>query len=195
MQNNFLQEDLYGLVLAGGKSKRMGVDKGSIRYHKESQRENVFNLLSALCSQVYTSCNADQSLDESLHPMIDAYDVDGPMNGILSAFKKHSDKAWLIVAVDLPNITLETLKQLVDARNKQRLSTCYFNSEAGAPEPLLTIWEPAAFPLLVEYVERGNKSPRDFLSSNDVEMITTMNLAIFLNINNATERDQWLRRD
>ena len=160
----------YGLVLSGGKSTRMGKDKSLIAYHEgKPQRQYVFDLLSDCCENVFTSCRKEQEIPKPLNPLPDRYDFGGPINGILSAFALHPDKAWLVVAVDMPNITSQTLLTLLSQRDPNRLATCFLHPLENAPEPLLTLWEPAAFPLLLENAREGNISPRSCLRSSEVK--------------------------
>jgi molybdenum cofactor guanylyltransferase len=106
-----VSDDLYGLVLAGGRSSRMQMDKGELVYHAMPQRDFLFHELRKHCSTVYTSCFPGQNIPAALNPLEDQFDIRGPMNGILSAFKNHPDKAWLVVAVDMPNITAVVLNR------------------------------------------------------------------------------------
>jgi molybdopterin-guanine dinucleotide biosynthesis protein A len=173
-----------GLVLSGGKSMRMGKDKSLIAYHEgKPQREYMFDLLSECCERVFTSCRREQQIPEHLNPLPDRYAFGGPLNGILSAFALQPDKAWLVVAVDMPNVTLGVLLNLLSQRDPNRLATCFVHPLEGAPEPLLTVWEPAAFPLLLENAEEGNISPRSFLRSSEVKQIAVTDPTLFENIN------------
>ena len=54
------QAPLYGLVLAGGRSTRMGQDKSLISYHGKAQREYMADLLGQWCSRTFISCRGDQ---------------------------------------------------------------------------------------------------------------------------------------
>lgn len=182
---------LYGLVLAGGHSRRMGRDKGLISYHGKPQRDYLFELLQELCVQVYTSCRPEQEVSDLLNPLRDGLSIQSPLNGILSAMREHPDKAWLTVPVDLPNITLDLLRHLTRRRDPVRLATCFFDDDAQAPEPLLVIWEPIAKPLLEAAATQGNISPRSFLETNDVQIIHGIHPSAFLNINDPVARARW----
>jgi molybdopterin-guanine dinucleotide biosynthesis protein A len=173
-----------GLVLSGGKSTRMGKDKSLIAYHQgKPQRQYVFDLLSECCANVFTSCRKEQEIPKHLNPLPDRYDFGGPINGILSAFALHPDKAWLVVAVDMPNITSQVLQTLLSQRDPNQLATCFLHPLENAPEPLLTLWEPAAFTRLLENAQEGNISPRSFLRSPEVKHIVVEDLTLFENIN------------
>ena len=51
---------LNGLVLAGGKSVRMGYDKSSIQWHGKEQRYYMADLLKQICKDVFISCRKKQ---------------------------------------------------------------------------------------------------------------------------------------
>lgn len=179
--------DIYGLILSGGKSTRMGTDKGSIVYHGIPQREFLFNTLNKHCNKVFTSCYAGQHIPKELNPLEDQYEMKGPMNGILSALKNDPDKAWIIVAVDMPYVDDKVFEKLISNRNKERVATCFYNEAGNFPEPLLTLWEPTAFPLLLAFVDGGRISPKDFLAGNQVQLITPEDPNILLSINHPGE--------
>jgi molybdenum cofactor guanylyltransferase len=175
--------DIRGLILAGGRSTRMGTDKGSIVVDGTTQREYLFNELSFVCKGVHTSCRAEQQIPPALSPIADSYSIDSPLNGILSAFQFSPNNAWLAVAVDMPFVDRNVFQLLIKGRDLSRVATCFYNSETELPEPLLSIWEPAAYPLLLEFAKAGHRSPRDFLASSDVRIIQSPNEKIFYNMN------------
>lgn len=178
-----IHEDVYGLVLAGGRSIRMGTDKGLLEYKGKPQREYLFELLSDVCERTFTSCRKEQNVPSAFNPIIDKFDYEGPINGIISAISSHSDKAWLIVAVDMPFVDVTSLQFLLGKRDKTKLATCYLHEPENFPEPLLTLWEPAAYPTLSEYARKGNISPRIFLESSPIKTIKPPDKKVLSNIN------------
>lgn len=177
-----------GLVLAGGRSTRMGTDKGLIKYHDKPQREHLFHLLQEVCTVVYTSCRKGQDIPENTNPLIDRFDIPGPMNGIMSAFSHTPDTSWLIVAVDMPYVNRPALDLLLTKRDQNKVATCFYNPEIKDCEPLLTLWEPTAFPLLQEFTKKGNISPQKFLRTYDANMIEVPDLKILKNFNSPEDR-------
>lgn len=182
---------LNGLVLSGGKSKRMGIDKGSIHYHNKSQREHVYELLLPLCHEVFVSVNEQQIQSTLQLPYIQDVFIDkGPAGGILSAFEHNPNVAWLVVACDLPFVNRETISYLVHHRNPSKTATAFWNEEGELPEPLIAIWEPKAFPLLLQFVNDGFSCPRKFLIRSDVEMLSAPDASVFKNINTKREYEE-----
>lgn len=175
--------DLNGLVLAGGKSSRMGKDKSRLVYHGKPQREFLFDLLSGFCLKVYTSCRHEQDIPDVLNPLPDLYNFQSPLNGILSAFDRQADVAWLVVAIDMPNVDEKAIDFLIRNRDASKVATCYYNEETHLPEPLLTIWEPHALSDLRKFSESGKISPRDFLSTHGAHCVKPPDRAILKNVN------------
>ena len=105
---------LYGLILAGGFSRRMGKDKSLLNYHGKPQIEYVHNLLQELCDKVFLSKRIDQPSYKTTPSIndVEPFLNKGPLGGILSAMKSFSDVSWLVLACDLPFVTKETLQTL-----------------------------------------------------------------------------------
>ena len=181
---------LYGLVLAGGKSTRMGKDKGMIPYHGMPQRDYLYHLLSRVCEKTYVSVRSDQidEISNDFETIVDENEFRGPYNGLLSAYKKHSDVAWLVLACDLPIINLQSLQELIAARDPNVLATTFAQKENPLPEPLCAIWEPKAFKSSIDYLNAGNGTcPRKFLINNEVKLVFPTNPNVLLNANSEEE--------
>lgn len=176
---------LYGLVLAGGKSVRMGKDKGAISYHGKPQREYVYDLLSKFCDKTYLSGRAEQAEKwVEKYPVIqDTFTGLGPYGAILSAFRENPNAAWLCVACDLPLLDNQTLERLVKERRVSENATAFHNSETGFPEPLITIWEPKSYPVLLHFLSLGYSCPRKVLINSSINEVRLDNEDVLLNVN------------
>lgn len=163
------QNKINGLVLAGGKSKRMGRDKSSIAWHGKEQQFYMADMLRPLCNEVYISLRQDQEAEmhEGYKTLTDSYTGIGPYGAILSAFKFQPDAAWLVVACDLPLLNVDTLKYLLAHRQTNSIATTFQSPFDGLPEPLITIWEPKSFTVLLEFLSNGYTCPRKVLIKNE----------------------------
>lgn len=179
---------LYALVLAGGKSTRMGEDKSMLSYHGAPQRMYLAKLLAEQCEQVYYSVRANQEIEEEAQLIKDSFTGLGPYGAILSAFREQPNAAWLVVACDLPLLDQATIQQLVGARNTSKLATAFHNPTTNWPAPLVTIWEPRAYPVLLQFLAQGYSCPRKVLINADVEILTINDADVLLNANSPAER-------
>jgi molybdopterin-guanine dinucleotide biosynthesis protein A len=186
-----IQAPLYGLVLAGGKSVRMGADKGMLEYHGRPQREHVYQLLSSYCKETFYSCRPDQA-EEFEKPIPDTFTGLGPFGGMLSAFREHPNAAWLVLACDLPLIDEETLEKLVAYRNHSKVATAFNSPATDFPEPLIAIWEPRSYPMLLEFLSQGYSCPRKVLINSEVELLDADNPKALRNVNTPEEREEVL---
>jgi len=187
------QAPLRGLVLAGGLSQRMQTDKGRLSYGPDGreQREVAAALLAEVCQDVFVSCRAEQAAEmpAGLQPLPDTFLGLGPLGGILSAFRKDPNAAWLVLACDLPFMTADALRQLAAGRQPSRLATAFRSPTNDFPEPLITIFEPRAYPELLRFLGLGYSCPRKMLINSDVEVLPTPGSDVLRNVNTPAERD------
>lgn len=166
--------EIYGLVLAGGQSRRMGQDKGLLDYHGKPQRDYTFEQLKPLCGRVFMSIRPGQeeSLPDGTPYILDENRYRGPFNGLLSAHHRFPEAAWLVVACDLPLMDTRVLRYLVDRRDPQALATAFATHESGLPEPLAAIWEPQALRQAITFLESGESTcPRKFLIRSNARLV------------------------
>ncbi|MGH2642656.1 MAG: NTP transferase domain-containing protein [Chitinophagaceae bacterium] len=182
-ENNF--PTINGLVLAGGKSKRMGKDKGLMKWYGKEQRYYVADLLKSYCEEVFISCRAEQEkeIDNHYKTLTDTFLNLGPYGGILSALRSDRTKAWLVVACDLPLLDDHTIKYLVDNRNPASVATTFESPHDGLPEPLITIWEPQSYQVLLDFLGRGYSCPRKVLINSDKTILHPPFPKALMNVN------------
>ena len=191
LRKQIRKPELFGLLLMGGKSTRMGRDKGLIDYHGKPQREYAADLLSVHTTKTFLSCRADQveDTDSAFELLSDTFLGLGPYGGILSAFQQHPNKAWLVMAVDLPKMDKEGIQELVNGRNISKIATAFLNPESQFPEPLITIWEPKSYPILLDFLAQGFSCPRKVLINSDIQMLTSKHPEKLMNVNSPSDLD------
>ncbi|MEM9859490.1 MAG: NTP transferase domain-containing protein [Bacteroidota bacterium] len=178
---------LNGLVLAGGRSVRMGQDKGAIDYYGKPQREHMADLLSSLCDQTFISKRSESSIKSEYGFIEDTFTGLGPYGGILSAFRKNPNTAWLIVACDVPMLDEPTLQCLINNRDVSKVATCFYNPETNFPEPLIAIWEPRAYQRLLYFLGLGYSCPRKVLINSDIHQVLLDRAQVLTNVNTPEE--------
>lgn len=180
---------LNGLVLAGGRSKRMGFDKGTIQWHAKEQQYYVADLLKEVCETVFISCRTYQQkeIDNNYNTLADTFIDLGPFGAILSAFREQPDTAWLVVACDIPLLDLSTLKYLKEHRNISSMATAFESPYNNFPEPLITIWEPKSYPVLLSFLSQGYNCPGKALRNMDTTVLKIQNPEILTNVNTSED--------
>ena len=177
---------VYGLVLSGGKSKRMGRDKALLARDGQSQLSFMVALLEPLVERVYVSTRDDQSSEperRQFAQIIDRYDDMGPLAGILSAMDEHPDADWLVVACDLPNIDAETIRHLRESCSSDHPFTAFVSSHDGLPEPLCAIYRAGSDKIIREFAGQRIHCPRKILIRSDTHLIEQLDPGSLDNIN------------
>ena len=140
--------ELYGLVLAGGRSRRMQRDKAALVYAgPPAAGARDGSARAAGGPQLHLAARQDQQSDplrSGYETIVDRLPDLGPIGGIHAALHTAPDKAWLILACDLPFLDRATLERLIAERDPSRLATAYRSSLDGLPEPLCAIYEPSS---------------------------------------------------
>ena len=179
-------ESVWGLVLAGGKSRRMGSDKALLRQDGETQLSRAVSLLARHVARVFVSTRADQAGDterSKFEQVIDQYDDMGPVAGILSAMDLNNEVSWLVLACDLPNIDDATVEYLLQQWSQDHPATAYESVHDGLPEPLCAIYRPPSRPIIDSFVAKGLICPRKILINSDTNLLTQPSPGALHNIN------------
>jgi molybdopterin-guanine dinucleotide biosynthesis protein A len=179
---------LYGLVLAGGESRRMGRDKALLDYHGRPQLEWAYDLVARHCERAFVSVRAGQAegLRAALPRIVDGEAGAGPIAGIAAAQAAHPEAAWLVVACDLPFLGDALLAHLVARRGVQAV-TAYRSAHDGLPEPLCAVYEPQTRPAILAAIAVGRNCPRKFILGSGVPLLDLPDSAALDNVNTPEE--------
>lgn len=182
-----MKRSILGLVLSGGRSRRLGEDKAQLSFYEGmSQLDYMLSLLGAFCDSLAISCRDSQRderssrFDAELIP--DADGMAGPMAGVIAGLKYGSGRAVLAVACDMPLLDASTLLKLLSLRNPDKLATCLI-AQDGKPEPMCALYEGSCLPALEAWVENGEYSLRRFLEVSDVELIAVDKPQLLASVN------------
>ncbi len=185
--------ETYGLVLAGGKSRRMGRDKALLERDGQSQLAWMNALLARHVDRVFISTRNEQAEDAErarFERIVDRDGLEGPAAGILSAIGEHPDVDWVVVACDLPNIDDDTLAFLLENRATGQPFTAYTSSHDGLPEPLCAIYHQGCGDIVQSFVDEGINCPRKILIRSDTRLLEQPNPASLDNVNTPDDLEQ-----
>jgi molybdenum cofactor guanylyltransferase len=187
---------LIGLVLAGGKSRRMGQDKAAL-IHPDGRplAFRTVEILAAVCSKVVISLRHEQEappmIQESPHLTLirDPEGIsEGPFTGMLAAMRSAPDADWLVLACDLPRLDVETLRHLVSSRIPDETFLSYRSEFDGLPEPLCAFYAAEAIPILEKAHASGSCCPRKVLIQNNCRLIEPL---VPRALDNANTPEDW----
>jgi len=110
-----MYNDITGIILAGGKSSRMGLNKALLQLNGKSLIEHTASLLKSLFGRVILITNSsDDYTFLKLETFADVYSSIGPLAGIHSGLIHSDTEKNFIISCDIPLITKDVIKYLVE---------------------------------------------------------------------------------
>jgi len=94
--------EVTGIVLAGGKSRRMGADKGLMVFRGKPLVQYSIDLLSLFCDRILISSNNPAYNSFGYELVADQIAGAGPMGGIAACLGKSSTELNLVLSCDMP---------------------------------------------------------------------------------------------
>ena len=180
---------LYGLVLAGGESRRMGRDKATLAYRGRTQLEAAYELVARHCERAFVSVRGDQVREPvraALPQIVDVHPGIGPIAGIEAAQAEYPEVAWLVVACDLPFLGDATIARLIGRRGAHPV-TAYRSTHDGLPEPLCAIYEPGMRAAVLDAIAQGRNCPRKLVIASGVPLLEQSDPESLDNVNTPDE--------
>jgi len=111
------KKDITGILLAGGKSSRMGTDKGFLKLNKKSFIEYSMEALQPLVSQMIIVANNPDYDVFKIKRIDDLIKDAGPLAGIYSGLKHSKTEYNLVLSCDIPLMKTEILEKLIEAQD------------------------------------------------------------------------------
>jgi molybdopterin-guanine dinucleotide biosynthesis protein A len=112
------KKDITGIVLAGGKSSRMGSDKGLIKIDNKTFVENVIAAMEPLVNEIIIVSNKPEYDQFGFYRVEDDIKDSGPLAGLYSGLKYSNSEFNLVLSCDIPIIKTEILEKLIEVDYK-----------------------------------------------------------------------------
>jgi len=111
-------EDISGVILAGGQSKRFGSNKSFALFHGISFIKRVEQVMRPLFSDLLMVTNTPEVYKSPSYTVItDDIPHQGPLGGIVTALRKAKHERIFVVACDMPLLDANDIVQIIDAGN------------------------------------------------------------------------------
>lgn len=160
LPRTWAERPLWGGILIGGSSRRMGTPKQVLTLAGMALAEIAAAAIAPHVAgiAVLGAGEAPASLADRVR-LADAPDARGPLAGMLAAMRWQPGAAWLMIACDLPLVTPTAAAWLVSERAPGRWAVIPRVSTAGV-EPLFAVYEPQARGILEKIARDGLATPR-----------------------------------
>ncbi len=164
------------IVLAGGKSKRMGRDKAFLKFKGKTFLKNVLDSVSKICDEIIIVGNREEELylkeakeiEKNVYFTKDIHPYEGPLNGVISALPFVNGEKVFIATCDTPLISPE----IIDLLNREIDEfDAVIPVIKGKFQPLNTLYKRQALKKAEELYKEGNRSLSSFIKKLNVKYI------------------------
>lgn len=185
-------EPTTGILLAGGRSRRMGQPKGLLNLGGRTMIERVADALQQVAQEVIIVTNDPEEYRFLGLPLLgDQVKGRGPLGGIQAGLAAASWERTLVLACDLPFVEAGLLRFLLTAGKGRAAAVPMVR---GFPEPLVAMYSRACLTAVEQTLASESCRVSDFYARIDVRFISEAELEAvtdprkaFLNVN--TPRD------
>lgn len=146
--------NITGIILAGGKSSRMGSDKGLTLFNNKPLINYVIDVLQPLCEKIIISANNSEYDKFGYDVIKDIVPDSGPMGGIYSALMHSTTDVNIVLSCDSPFVKTQTFEYLLEKYDDTDI--CVPMQSSGKYEPLCGIYKKSVIPYFKEFIENKN---------------------------------------
>lgn len=166
----------YGVILAGGKSSRMGENKSFLKVDGTPSVERVINTMSKVTDKRILITNDFAAYEHlGLQQYSDRYQDKGPLAGLETAFY-HTDGEWYVIAAcDMPFVHEDIFTYLLSFRSED--VDAIIPNVDGRDHPLSGIYKRSALPAIQKQIAANNLRVRSFFS--DINVVTVDDFSMF----------------
>lgn len=156
-----MKTNITGILLCGGKSSRMGVDKYSLQYDSLPMYKPSLDMLQWFCSEVIVSSNVHFPEFKNYRIVADEVPNIGPIGGLYSCLKVSQTSLNMVVACDMPLVSGQLMARLLSQPDTY---DAYVPVVNGYPEPLYAIYATSVAPVVASQIAKGQYSLKKLLS-------------------------------
>lgn len=146
-------ETISAYIVAGGKSSRMGSDKGMLFLNDTVFIEHIVKALQEADIQNISIVSANKDYDFlNCNRIEDIYPNRGPVGGIFTVLSHAKTEQNIILSVDIPLITADVITWLISNINYKKLITQV--KVGDKTSPLIAVYNRKAVNVFEEHIKR-----------------------------------------
>jgi len=171
--------DCNAIILAGGKSSRMGTDKGLISIGEKTMIECIIKELnSSNIKDILIVSNNTEYKKFGLPVFPDIIENKGPLGGIYTGLLKSSRSRNIVLSCDIPLISCEIINHLVNICDEIPLLVSKYEEKVHC---LISRWDASLIASIGENLIEDKLKIKNFLCENDAVYTDLKECEILLN--------------
>ena len=152
------KHNLTGIILAGGKSSRMGTDKGFLELNKKQFVQYSIDALTPLVSKIIIVTDHEAYHKFGLQCVKDGIKNAGPVAGIVAGLQASKTTYNIVLSCDIPLINTNILKKLIV--NTDQNTTILQVESHGKSMPLIALYNKQVLPIFKTQLKSGERRLR-----------------------------------
>ena len=148
------KKQITGIILAGGKSRRMGREKGLVEFMGLPLIEHALEEMQKPAGQILISANTKAYDQYGFQVVYDIYPDSGPMGGIYSCLTQSGTEHNLVLSCDTPFVTEELFRHLLRHSEGFDIVAPWHGGEHY--EPLCAYYSKSVLPVMESFMQEGN---------------------------------------
>lgn len=181
-------EEVAGVILAGGKSRRMGTNKALLTVGRDAMIERAAEELKKIFKEVLIS-GGDEETGERLGLRVvpDLISGWGPLSGIHATLLAARSRKCLVVPCDMPFISAELAKIMVELSDGYDVTV---PQHGDYLQPLFAVYDKNCIPAVEEALSNGRHKVVEFYPRVRVKYVSEAILrgvadidTVFFNVN------------
>ena len=165
-----------GYILAGGKSSRMGTDKGLLLIEGKAMIEFVIEQMQSVFDNLVIVSNNPEYAKFGLKVIPDLIKDIGPAGGIYTALNHSDNQLNFIVSCDMPFVTKEAIAFLVTNSNDSQIVLL---ENQGKLEPLFGVYSKDCEEKWLQLIQQGKVKLQDMVLHFKLKTLSVENNEIF----------------
>lgn len=187
------------IILAGGKSSRMGFDKQLLKIDERRLMDSLIQKLKKEFEEIIIVTNRPELYIGLSHIITkDILTDNGPLGGIHAGLNLSCSKYAFVVACDMPNINMEYIRYMKTQMTDSRIFGCVTNFGDWI-EPFSSFYSVELIAYIEKYLKNNRKSINGLIEDLNITYIPehearnfSPDWAMFLNLNTREDLDDYL---
>ncbi|MDF0716388.1 molybdenum cofactor guanylyltransferase [Muricauda sp. 334s03] len=161
--------NIPGIVLSGGKSTRMGMDKAFLELDGKPFISHILETVQQCVEDVFVVSN-NQKLDElGITRFPDLVPGLGPVGGIHTGLSHSKTEFNLVVACDTPFLTQDTIRYLIEGIDEEH--DAFIVQCEGVQMPLIGIYRKSCLPFFSQAIDEKKLGLQKLLAKLKTKII------------------------
>lgn len=194
MANKINHIDAY--ILAGGKSSRMGKDKGFLNFNDKPLVQTIVEQLQPVVNKIIIVSNNPDYEKFGLNVIPDLIKDTGPAGGIHAALTNAQSEQIFIVSCDMPFITIPSAAYMMKQAAHSQIALPLYH---GKIQPLFGVYSRQCLAKWKQLIEQGIIKLQEMVThfdllKIDIENNKLFNDLLFTNINDINDYNNALKQ-